>query len=122
MVYVIVITAYGSVESRQEAESLGVDYYLQKPFVLSDLRSRVSELLPIEAMSEGSGGEVIGGQLGAFQSICTQGGKAANRTLKYTQKGLDYLKPSKLLFSIGKMTKAVSGFQALFSKKEVKQK
>ena len=42
---IILITAYGSAESRQEAEALGVGCYLAKPFDLSYLKSKVSELL-----------------------------------------------------------------------------
>lgn len=41
----IIITAYGTDESRHEAEALGVSCYLAKPFDLSYLRSKVRELI-----------------------------------------------------------------------------
>lgn len=42
---VIIITAYGSAESKKEAKELGVAHYLAKPFDLPDLKSKVKELL-----------------------------------------------------------------------------
>jgi two-component system response regulator (stage 0 sporulation protein F) len=44
-VEVVIITAYGSAESMQEARELGVAHYLAKPFDLPNLKSKVKELL-----------------------------------------------------------------------------
>ena len=42
---VIILTAYGSAESRAEAQALGVGGYLTKPFDLSQLKASVRQLL-----------------------------------------------------------------------------
>jgi len=43
-VRVIMMTAYGDAENVQQAQELGVNYYLNKPFDLFDLRDRVRRI------------------------------------------------------------------------------
>ena len=43
---IILMTGFGSASLRQEAATLGVNHYLDKPFDADDLISMVSELLP----------------------------------------------------------------------------
>ena len=43
---IILMTGYGSASLRQEAASLGVDHYIDKPFDIDELLSTVSRLLP----------------------------------------------------------------------------
>ena len=45
-VEIIILTAYGSAESRRQAEEIGVAGYLEKPFDLNYLKLKVHELLP----------------------------------------------------------------------------
>lgn len=44
---IILMTGYGSASLRQEAATLGVDHYIDKPFDVYDLLSTVGRLLPI---------------------------------------------------------------------------
>ena len=45
---IIIMTGYGSASLREEAATLGVDHYIDKPFDIDDLLSTVSQLLPGE--------------------------------------------------------------------------
>ncbi|RLB59158.1 MAG: hypothetical protein DRI34_02805 [Deltaproteobacteria bacterium] len=45
LVSTLIITAYASRESAEEAMAIGIDDYLVKPFELQDLRTKVDELL-----------------------------------------------------------------------------
>jgi DNA-binding response OmpR family regulator len=66
----IIITAYGSSESMAEAETLGVSHYLAKPFDLSELKSRVDELLA-------SGGPCPSSWVGSVVSLSRIGRRCA---------------------------------------------
>ena len=43
---IILITGYGSDEVRAEAQKLGVNYYIEKPFDVEDLLGKAATLLP----------------------------------------------------------------------------
>lgn len=45
---IILMTGYGSDATRQEAEAMGVSYYLEKPFDMDDLLEVVFQILPNE--------------------------------------------------------------------------
>jgi CheY-like chemotaxis protein len=87
----IIITAYGSSESMAEAKALGVSYYLAKPFDLSELKSRVDELLASGATCRpswvGSGGR------GALQLACGVAGRGLGAMIGLARKGAGYVKP-----------------------------
>lgn len=117
----IIITAYGSAESMQEAEELGVACYLAKPFDLPHLKSRVNELLA---------GTVEGGRTkdevrqtpGAEQfisarrrarlhpsffihrRICVAGGRTLRAAVDLSRRALPYLSPRKIV--LGAITAA----------------
>ena len=57
---VIILTAYGSAESRAEAQALGVGGYLTKPFDLSELKAAVRQLLRGPAAAGGGWGVLAG--------------------------------------------------------------
>lgn len=74
---VIIITAYGSSESMQEAEALGVGCYLAKPFDLSYLKSRVNELLLAGKTSGPPCAESrCRGKVQGWQILCSAAGTA----------------------------------------------
>ncbi len=123
-VKVIVITAYGSASSKQEAEELGVASYMAKPFALSRLKSVVDELLA------GSSPRCLGsarpnGRPGLC-TVCIAGGNALRSAFGLSRKAFSYVSPRNVMVvlgkGIGKATAATSGLASVFSKKEVKGK
>jgi len=68
---VLILTAYGTAESQAEAQALGVDGYLSKPFDLAQLKSRVHQLLRSPAGGRGGGWAVRSGYV-----ICAAAGQA----------------------------------------------
>ncbi len=109
----IIITAYGSAESMQEAEELGVACYLAKPFDLSHLKSRVNELLA----GKDEGGRMRtakdeGGRLkpeddgrphpSSFipRYICLAGGKTLKAAVGLSRKALPYIRPKNVMLAV----------------------
>ncbi len=106
----IIITAYGSAESRQEAKALGVAYYLAKPFDLSYLRSRVNELLQVPEGWELGCHESRRWAAGrASHSVCSAAGKAVGAVTSLSRKTLRCLSPRSATVAAGKVAGAVSG-------------
>lgn len=145
---IIVITAYGSAKSMQEAEDLGVGCYLAKPFDLSHLKSRVNELLAgdIFGAKQGACGEPgrSGGHW-ALCSVCLAGGKTLRAAVDLSRKALLCARPGDVMLAfervgrsvrdyiaedlsrnvmvaLGKVARAVSGLPSVFTEKEVKGK
>jgi two-component system response regulator VicR len=50
---IILITGYGSDEVRGEAQKLGVNYYVEKPFDVEDLLGKAGLLLPDQGLAGG---------------------------------------------------------------------
>ena len=110
----IIITAYDSPESMEEAEALGVACYLAKPFDLSHLKSKVNELLlageALEETAELPCGESDGGrEARALHAFCSGAGKALGAITCVSRKALHGLEPKNVITSAGRATQAVSG-------------
>ena len=131
-VQIIIITAYGSAKSMQEAEELGVTCYMAKPFDLSDLKSEVSKLLAASSVqpsgpdravemsspSEPSHSSGLVGTKGALCSICHARRKALSLLsrlvlrsgpLRRAAKALPYIKPRNVMLAFGRASRAASG-------------
>ncbi len=133
----IIITAYGSAESMQEAEELGVACYLEKPFDLSDLKSRVNELLTgkdeggrmKDEVRQTPGAEQFILHPSSFipRSICLAGGKTLKAVVSLSRKALSCIRPGNVVLavmlaagkSIRRVAAATSGLASVFTKKEV---
>ena len=50
---IILITGYGSDDVRAEAQKLGVNYYVEKPFDVEDLLGKAGLLLPDQGLAGG---------------------------------------------------------------------
>ncbi len=108
---VILLTAYGSAESMEEAEALGVDCYLEKPFDLAYLKSRVNELLPAGETSEASCSEPGGwGGPRALRFICSAGGKTTAVIVALPRQALQVIRPRNVMLAAGRVAGIVSGF------------
>jgi two-component system response regulator (stage 0 sporulation protein F) len=112
----IIITAYGSAESMQEAKELGVAHYLAKPFDLSDLKSKVKELLLVggtraSPVPTGSAGR------SALCSVCLASGRALRATVGLSRTALVYVRPKRVFLALGKATKAISGLASVFTRR-----
>lgn len=126
----IIITAYGSAESRQEAKALGVSCYLAKPFDLPHLRSKVNELLFAEEVVEPSGGEPSsGGGARAVRSVCSAGGKMVGVIAGLSRKAVQTVKLSNVVRATGRVAGTVSragfgirGLASVFKKREANRK
>lgn len=106
----IIITAYGSAESRQEARTLGVACYLAKPFDLSYLRSRVNELLLAPEGSElGRHESRRWAAAQALHSVCSAAGKAVGAVAGLSREALRCLSPRSVTVAAGRVTGTVSG-------------
>ncbi|TET32573.1 MAG: response regulator [Planctomycetota bacterium] len=107
---IIIITAYGSPESMREAEQLGVDCYLAKPFDLSYLKSKVNEMLTAGEVSEPSRSVQRGRRKhrGAH-CILFASGKTLGAAARLPQKAFQFIKPSSVIFALGRVTGAISG-------------
>jgi DNA-binding response OmpR family regulator len=81
----IIITAYGSSESMAEAETLGVSHYLAKPFDLSELKSRVDELLASGGPCPSSWVGSVG--CGALQWACCAAGRGLGTVVSLSRIG-----------------------------------
>ena len=133
-VKVIVMTAYGSTSSMQEAEELGVASYLAKPFALSSLKSVVDELLADGASRRAARAESSSGRAGVgparprgrrgLCTVCLAGGSALRSVAGLSRRALSFLRPRNVMVAlgkgIGKATAATSGLASVFSNKEVK--
>ncbi|MHC4662681.1 MAG: response regulator [Planctomycetota bacterium] len=108
---IIIITAYGSTESMQEAEQLGVNCYMSKPFDLSYLKSRVNEMLTAGVASKPSR-EVQKGRRKHRGVHCLwfASGKTFGVATRLPQKALQIISPRNVIFVLGKVTGTISGF------------
>ena len=110
---IIIMTAYGSAESTQEAEALGVSAYLAKPFDLADLKARVGALLPEEAPAESASCSLRScGAPAAYCRACSATGKAVGLTAAVAGKVLMGLRPRNVLAAAGKATGLVAGIRS----------
>jgi len=114
---IIIITAYGSAESIQEAEELGVACYLAKPFDLSRLKSSVNGLLAgeISPRTESSCPRAHC----PLRSVCLAGGRTVRAAVGLPRKALPYVRPRNVMLALGRITRAISGFPSVLTKKEV---
>ena len=108
---IIIITAYGTSESKQEAEALGVSAYLAKPFDLSDLKSRVYGLLLAEAPAERSSWRAPV----AMRAVGLAVGKAAGAIAGTSRLLVIRLKPRNIVAAMRKTTGEASGVRVGFS-------
>ena len=100
---VIILTAYGSVESMAESKTLGVAHYLTKPFDLFHLKSRVKMLL--------RGPEPVcgGDRARTLYAVCSVVGKAAGMVSALPRKALPYVQPERWIVAAGAAAGTVSG-------------
>ncbi len=109
---VMILTTYGSPESMEEAETLGVGCYLTKPFDLAYLKSRVSELLgALKASAASSNEAVLWVGPRALGVICSAGGKTVAVAVALPRQALQYIKPRKVMLAAGKFVGTVSGLR-----------
>ena len=109
-VKIIIITAYGSAESMAEAQALGVACYLAKPCDLSDLKSKVNELLPAGGPGQPAcahPGSPRGP--GALRFVCSGAGKTVGAVAGASGRALQYIKPRNIMLAAGRVTGAVTG-------------
>jgi len=109
---IIIITAYGSAESMQEAKDLGVACYLAKPFDLSHLKAKVDELLSTGAPSRRRGA----------RGLWSAGCRTLGVVVGLSRKALRRIRPAKVLSALGRMPKAAAGLVSVFRKKDAKRK
>ena len=100
---VLILTAYGTAESQAEAQALGVDGYLSKPFDLAQLKSRVHQLLRSPAGGRGGGWAVRSGYV-----ICAAAGQALGVLAGLPRKVWSCVQPGQVMFVTGKAVGAVA--------------
>ncbi len=106
----IIITVYGTAESRQEAQTLRVAGYLVKPFDLSDLRFRVNKLLLAREDAESPGGELHrGGVAGAVHSLCFAAGEVVGAVVDLAREALCCISPRRVAVATGRSAGTVTG-------------
>lgn len=114
----IIITAYGSAESMEEAEELEVACYLAKPFDLSHLKSTVNELLLAGETSASSGpGSPCRGKDQGARCFWSVGGKALGTIGRSLRRAFPRIKPSRVVFVLGRAVRAASRLAAVFKKR-----
>ncbi len=120
---VVVITAYGSAESKQEARELGVAHYLAKPFDLPDLKSKVKELLergtkerdektgrpsaPVLRFPAGAGFQ---GERGALRLVRLERARAPKAAVGLPREVLEHIRPGNVVRAGGRALRAAVGF------------
>ena len=109
---IIIITAYGSDESMQEAETLGVSAYLAKPFDLSDLKSRVNDLLQAKASARAWCWPVSA----VLHTACSAAGKTVGGVTGASCTLAQWLKPRNVIAAAGKAAATVSSLRFGLSK------
>jgi DNA-binding response OmpR family regulator len=100
---VVILTAYGSVESQADAEELGVAYYLTKPFDLFHLKSRVKRLLRSPEAAVGVEGKQV------FCAVCATMGQAIGTMSAWPRTVRPYVQPKRWLSAAGSAAGTVSG-------------
>ncbi len=116
----IIITAYGSAESMQEAEELGVACYLAKPFDLSRLKSSVNELLAGEILPRGESS--CSRAHCPLRSVCLAGGRTVGAAVGLSRKALPYVRPRNVMLALGRAIRTIAGLPSVPTKKGVKAK
>ena len=107
---VLILTAYGSPESMEEAELLGVCCYLAKPFDLAHLKSRVNELLSSSEDSDASCGESSSwAEPRALRDFCSAGGKTVAVIVALPRRALQCVGPRNVMLATGRLVGTVSG-------------
>ncbi len=115
----VIITAYGSAESMQEAKELGVAHYLAKPFDLADLKSKVSDLLLVAGTRASSRSSCPSGasRRSALCSVCLASGRALGATVGLSRRALVYVRPKRVFLALGRATRAISGLASVFTRR-----
>ncbi|MHC4695777.1 MAG: response regulator [Planctomycetota bacterium] len=107
---VIILTAYGSPESMDEAEKLGVGGYLAKPFDLAYLKSKVNELLAASEVSGASCSELsCRAAPRVLRVLCSGSGKTMAVIVALPRQALHCIRPRYVLLAAGRVVGAVSG-------------
>ena len=119
---VVIITAYGSAESMQEARDLGVAHYLAKPFDLPDLKSKVKELLerrtedgdekterPSSSVLHPPAGTGCPGERCSFRYIRLNRARALKAVVGLPRAVLEHLRPSHVVCAGGRALRAAVG-------------
>ena len=104
---VIIITAYGSAESMQETEQLGVHHYLTKPFDLVVLKRTVNALLGPEASAASSRTSPCWVWYCGVHGLCLAV-KMLGAFFWLSQKVLRRTRPTSMIHGFGKTTKTLS--------------
>lgn len=125
---IIIITAYGSAESREEARALGVSCYLAKPFDLSHLKSKVNELLSVSEAAAAPGCAPEPRRAGAAaRSLCLVAGKTLGLVGGLSRRALECIRPDNVMRTAGRVAGALSrpaagirGLASAFGKDEAK--
>jgi len=110
----IIITAYGSPHSEAEAEDLGVDSYLAKPFDLVQLKSKVNELLQTCEPSENTLGSSCTESCLPVESrllcaCCSRAGRVVGVVTRVSRRVVQGLDPRNVLANAGRASRAVAG-------------
>ncbi len=127
---VIIITAYGTTESWQEAEALGVSCCLAKPFDLAHLRSKVNELIFGEEPAQAPAGESnLWIAPRALRSLCSVGGMTLGKLATLSRSGFQRIKSGNVMRTAGGIVGAASragarigGLASVFKRREVDHK
>ncbi len=113
---VIILTAYGSPESMEEAEALGVGCYLAKPFDLAYLKSKVNELLLSGDLSDALSSEPSSWAAPrAIHLLCSAGGKTVAVIVALPRQALQSIRPRIVMAAAGRVAGAIAGFRFAIS-------
>lgn len=107
---VIILTAYGSPESMEEAKALGVSCYLAKPFDLAYLKTKVNELLPALKTSVAPCSELSGwARPRVLRFLGSASGKTVAVIVALPRQALERIRPRNVWLTAGRVVGAVSG-------------
>lgn len=98
---IIVMTAYGSTEIKEEISKIGCDFYIEKPFEISTLKRKVYSILGEDMNSEPPGG----GMNHQIRKMLLSTQKTPNLLLTIFRNGFE----GKLYSSYGRIYRAVLG-------------
>ncbi len=109
---IVIITAYGSAASVREAEELGVDGYLTKPFDLAGLRAKVNELL-----AGGTSAPPRRERHAHMCCLCFVCCKMLGAASGLSRRGLGRIHPMSIMRGLGRVTKAVCRLALVFRRR-----
>ena len=103
---IVIITAYGSAESTEEAEALGVASYFAKPFDLADLKATADDLL-FDGLHCGE--SVCRAAPRVYCYLCSAGGRTLGTLISLSRTVYRYFKPGDAMLVAARTKAIVSG-------------